>query len=177
VGTGAAYVSVGQEASARVAVQLLYRLLADITGRVDVLEQLLHDLGLARRRGAAELVERYAEPLVDVTVDRIEARAELRRCYALLRGLGLGGGTVFVGPADVQRLEPAEPRTAGEYVGGKHLDKVAEMGDIVHVRESTGYKASFHGGVTIRKAKNAVNGATDRRPEGQNTTLASRLSL
>ena len=79
-------------------------MLRDVAVLVELQEDVLGDLGLLGRGGAAELVEGDAEPLVDVAVDGMEAVAELPRGDAFLEGLGLGGGAVFVRAADIEGL-------------------------------------------------------------------------
>lgn len=62
----------------------------------EVLEDLLNDGGVVCGRGSVEDVKVDAEPVVDATVQGVVLGAERGRVDALLEGLGLGRGAVFV---------------------------------------------------------------------------------
>jgi hypothetical protein len=62
----------------------------------EVLEDLLDDGGVVCGRGSVENVKVDAEPVVDAAVQGVVLGAERGRVDALLEGLGLGRGAVFV---------------------------------------------------------------------------------
>ena len=67
-------------------------------------------------------------PLVHLRVQGKVLVAQLLGSDLFLNGLGLGGGAVLVGSANVQRVVAAGTREAGKHIGRKHAtDNVAKM--------------------------------------------------
>jgi len=143
-GTGAPHVAVGEEPSAGIAVELLDGLVRDVAVLLEVEEYGLCDGRMLRRRCAAELVEGYAEPGIDVAVQDVEPVAEFAGAYALLLGLGFGGRAVLVGSADVEGVVSPRSAEAREHVSRKHLDEIPEMGDIIDVGQCRSDESAFH---------------------------------
>jgi hypothetical protein len=132
---------------------------------VQLQEDVLHDLGLLLRRGAAKVVKVDVEPLVRVGMLDVKLVTELLGRLAGLEGLGLGGGSVCeggytvrkhsflflplsLGPrfrgrtltlvcaADVEGWSVSQLAVATEDIGRKDgADDVAQMGDIVLERD------------------------------------------
>jgi hypothetical protein len=118
------------------AVELLDGLFHDEAVGVKFLENLLGYFGLDGVGGTAEFIEGDMEPCVDVPVHGIVPVAKRPGGYALLGGPGFGGGAVFVGSAYIEGLETPDSAKPGKDIGGEHLDKVAQMGHVIHIGES-----------------------------------------
>ena len=172
VGAGAQDVPVGEEPLVLLAEGLAQDALVDVPVLVELREDVLRDLGMHRHGGPAEPVECDGEPFVDVAVDGVVAVAQLPRRDPLLQRPGLGGGAVLVGPAHVQGLVAGQPAVARKHVGGEHLDEVAQVRDVVHVRQRGGDQTSFH---RCRKCSGGAPGRQGKgRPRG---TARQRLPL
>ena len=78
------------------AVELVDGFLAAPSVAFEFEEQLLCDLCLLLRGGAAEFVERNVEPFVDALVDLMVLVADLLRSRLLFQGLGLRSRSVFI---------------------------------------------------------------------------------
>jgi hypothetical protein len=99
------------------------------------LENALGDLGLLGSASASEVVKADVKPRINVPVDGEEAVAELLGAHAFLQGLGFRGGAVLISPADVEGLITGQSAVTGKDVGGKHLNEVPQVRDVVHVRK------------------------------------------
>ena len=143
VGTGPQYVPVGKKHVRRFTVELVGRVLGDVSVGVELQQDVLRDLRLPFGRGSAEAVERDVEPLVHPVVNLVVPIAQFAGRNALLPRACFGGGAVLIGAADVERLiatHPAEPR---EDIGRQHLDDRTQVGNVVHVRKR-GCDKTFH---------------------------------
>ena len=80
-------------------------------------KDLLGNAGVLLGRSAAELVEADAEPVVDILMEGVVLGAKSRGIYALGKGLGLGGGAILVGTADVEGGKATGAAEAGEDIG------------------------------------------------------------
>jgi len=63
-------------------------------------------------------------------------------CHIARAGLGFlqallfGGCAVFIGAANIERLVTTKPAESSKHIGGKYLNEVAEMRNIIHVGKS-----------------------------------------
>lgn len=138
VRTGAAHVAIGQVEVALGAVGLGRRVLLGELG-VDVIEDVLSDLGMDRCRGAAEEVEVDVEPLIDLRVYLVVLVADLLRCHSLLDCLHLRCRPVFISSADVDRIVPSETTIPRVDISTQYAsNQVPQMWYVVHVGQSTG---------------------------------------
>lgn len=80
-------------------------------------EDLLGNAGVLVGGGAAELVEADAEPVVDILMKGVVLCAKSRGVYALGKGLGLGGGAILVGTANVEGGQATGAAETGEDIG------------------------------------------------------------
>jgi hypothetical protein len=126
-------IPVRQETPAMIAVELLNGLFRDIPVGVQFLKDILGYLGLYGGGGTPKFIKPNIEPPVYLRMDGVIAVAQFPGAYALLRGPGLGGGAVFVGTADVEGIVTPEPAKPGKGIGGKDLDQVTQMGNIVYI--------------------------------------------
>lgn len=107
VGTRALDETVGEEAVAVLAEELLDGVGADVAVVVELPEDLLRDLGLLLGRGATEAVERDVEPLVNLLVQLVVLLADFLGSGLLGDSLLLGRRSVLVSSADVQCIVAA----------------------------------------------------------------------
>ena len=68
---------------------------------LEMVEDVLRDLSLLRRRRPPKFVEVTVEPLVDLGMEGVEMVADLLGCLVHLARFGLGGGAVLVSAANV----------------------------------------------------------------------------
>lgn len=80
-------------------------------------EHLLGNAGVLVGGSATELVEADTEPVVDILVKGVVLCAKGRGVYALGKSLGLGGGAILVGTADVEGGQAAGAAETGEDIG------------------------------------------------------------
>ena len=95
---------------------------------------MLDNFSLLLRRRAAEVVELYIEPSVDVFMYLMVASAELAGCYTLLQGLRLACRAVLVSTAYIERLITAGAAETCEYIRTQHLCQVPQVRDFVYIR-------------------------------------------
>ena len=65
---------------------------------------------------------------------RVIIVAELAGCLSFLKGTCLGGGSVFVGSANIKGLVTTAAAESREHVGTEYLNEISQMGNIVNVR-------------------------------------------
>jgi hypothetical protein len=75
---------------------------------MDVVENVLCNLGLLRSTRPAPLVKVTVKPVVDLLVDNSVVVTNLLRGFAFLHRFGLGGSTILVGTAHVNAVMPRE---------------------------------------------------------------------
>ena len=103
-----------QKALAVGAVWLLDGILLDEAPLVQVQEELLDNLGLLRIGSPSEVVEVYAEPLVDFGVDGVVVVAELPWTLLFLQGPCFGGGTILIGTTNIHGIVATAATESGE---------------------------------------------------------------
>ena len=102
-------------------------------GLVQVVEKALGYFGALIVGGATELVKIDMEPVINLGVFGKVVVTQLPWGLLLLKSSCLGGSTILVSTADIEGVVPAEPAEPGEYITGKHLDKVAQVWNIVYI--------------------------------------------
>lgn len=100
--------SVRQKARAFNAVLLVHNLFKCLPLFIDVVENVLCNLGLLRGTRPAPLVEVTVEPVVDLLVNNSVVVTNLLRGFAFLHRFGLGGSAILVGTAHVNAVMPRE---------------------------------------------------------------------
>lgn len=131
------YKPISQEEVTLFAIALLQLVLENAVVLLDVEEDLLGDGGVPGRAGPPKVVKLYVEPLVDAVMDLEVVVANLFGRLPLLEGLDFGGCAVFVGPTYIHNIVSVESLVPGIHIGRKHTaDNVAQVGHVVHVRES-----------------------------------------
>jgi len=128
-------VTIRQKPRATGAVKLLDFVLGDKAGCIKLTKNILSYLSLNRSRSAPELVKGNPKPAVNAVVYGIVTVAEFPGRNVFLGGFGLSGGAVLVGAAHIQRLIAPKSTKAGKHVGGKNLNKIPQMRNIVYIGE------------------------------------------
>jgi hypothetical protein len=100
-----------------------------------------------RSGSTAPFIKGDAEPAVDIVVYFKVAVAELPGTYPFFRGPCFGSCTVFVGTADIESLVTTESAKSGKDIGGKNLDQVPQMGNVVYIGKRGSNKSSFQEGL------------------------------
>jgi hypothetical protein len=59
--------------------------------------------------------------------------AKFPGAYVFFGGLCFCGGTVFIGTTDIKGFIAPKPAKPGKDVGGQNLNKIPQMGYIVHI--------------------------------------------
>ena len=115
------------------------------------------------------MVERQAEPPVDIGLDRMLPVAEGPHILPGRNGAEFGRRSVFVGGADEQHVAACLAAETRMHVGRKQrARKIAEMLDAVHIRQRTGNENFGHGGDLSRQedAEPDESKSPPARPEG-----------
>src|SRR5690242_12438671 len=171
---GADHIAVGKEAVVRDAEDLLQRPLLDKTVFLESREEVLRQRVIARRRGAAEMIERQIEPPVDVGLHLMLPRAVGGDLDAGLRGRKLRRRAVLVGRANEKRFRSRLPAETGMDVGGQQRAReIAEMLDAVDVRQRTGDEIFGHDALRRKKTR-TLNQKALRRMGGLGSASSER---
>lgn len=85
-----------------------------------VRKDLLYDFGVLRRRGLAENIELYSEPVVDVFVKLVKLGAKRGWVNAFFKRLSLCRSTVLVGAANVEGRSAAGFAESRKHIGRLH---------------------------------------------------------
>ena len=134
---GATNESIGQEALAVLALQLLNLFLIRVTLLSKSQENVLSDFSLGLSRCSTEELRVTIKPLVNLLVDVVVLIANLLGRHAFLDGLDLGGSAVLVGTTHKHRVIPAQATEPGVDISRQDTsDDVAQMGYVVNVRQS-----------------------------------------
>jgi hypothetical protein len=150
VGTETPDIAVCEKTAAVLAVELFNFAFHNKASFIQFFENVLGNLGVYLCRSASESIKGNMKPAVNIIVDCEITITEFPGTYAFLGGPGFSGGTVFIGATHIQGLATAESAKTGKHVGGKNLDQVSQMGDIVHIGQRGGDEYSFHGFVIMK---------------------------
>jgi hypothetical protein len=131
---GTFYETVGKETIAIRAIQLFQLMFADISRIIDFLEYLLDDFSLLVGTGPPEIIKGDVEPIIYFAMNRMVMVAKFPGGNPFFQGSSLGGRTIFVGTADIERLISLGTAKSGKYVGRKHLGQVTKVRNIVYIR-------------------------------------------
>jgi hypothetical protein len=110
-------------------------MLADKARGVELFKDPLGNFRLYGRGRAAEFVKVNIEPAVNIGMYCVVTVAEFPRADSFLGGPGFRSGAVFVGSANIEGFVPFKPAESGKGVGGQDLNKIPQMGHVVHIGE------------------------------------------
>jgi hypothetical protein len=129
------YIPIRQKPAALRAVKLLNGFFAYKPVSVQFGKNTLGYFGMHGRGCAAKFIKRNIKPAVNIRVDRVVTVTQFSRAYAFLGGFVFRGGSVFIRTAYIESFNSPQPAKAGKRVGGKDLDKIAQMGNVVNIRQ------------------------------------------
>jgi hypothetical protein len=115
------------------------------------------------------MIERQAEPPVDVGLDRVLFVAKCSHILPSLDGAELGGRSVLVGGANEQNLVTGlSPEASVDVSWKQRAGEIAEVFDTVHIGKRTGNENFGHGSGLSRKgdAEPVKSKSPSARPEG-----------
>src|SRR4051812_48930918 len=145
---GPEHIPVGEKPPIQRRPDLLEVALLDQAGGVQPAIEVLRQRMVLRRRGSPEMVERQAEPAIDVGLGSMLLAAEAAHILSGLYGPEFGRGSVFIGGADKQHVVTELPEETRMHVGGKQgAGEIAEMLDAVHIRQRAGNENPGHGSI------------------------------
>ena len=129
-----AHIPVGKKTLTAWAIQLPRRMLRDITVFIEAEKNILRNIRLLRRRGTPKMVEGNMKPTVYILMQRMIIVAKFAGSFMLLLRLRFGRRAVFIGAAHIKRLVAAASAKTRKNIGGKYLNEISKMRDIVYIR-------------------------------------------
>jgi hypothetical protein len=100
---------------------------------IHLIEDILNNISLMFCAGTAEMIKLNVKPLVNIPMHRMVAVTEFSRGNSLFPGLGFRGSTVFIGSTNIEGFIALLTAVTCKHIGGKHLDEVPQMGNIIHI--------------------------------------------
>jgi hypothetical protein len=131
--------------------------------------EMLRQRVVLRRRRSPEMVERQAEPPIDIGLDRVLLVAEGSHILPGLDGAEFSRRSVFIGAADKEDIVADLPHETCMDVGRqKRADEIAEVLYAVHIWKRTGNENLWHGsGLSRMRMPNpGKSKSPPARPEG-----------